>query len=213
MAQHSNSSFSKESTQLDEETLERLYRFLLPITTRWVYFSSLPSWRGQEYDLIQDIIQETIMRVQNYSQQSYVYFPERMSLVVAKHYYLDLKRKDHRLEHIISDALANDQSEYSEVAADNVFFEELFTLLAAEIMKFPRGQRVALLTDLARRMHFGSHATPLQEAFLQVEIDLKAYRLPIPLDPKARSRFASLLSYGYHRLLKLESVQRYIKDL
>ncbi len=213
MSQNQHAFFARNDNYLSEETLNYLYKYLLPVVTRWVYFCNLPSWSGQEYDVIQDIIQETITRLVKYAEQSHVYAPERMCLVIAKHYYLDLKRKDYRIEHIIADVIAVDQGEFSEMACNNVILEELFTLLASEISKFPKCQRTALLTDLASRMHFGPELTLLQKSFLQIGINLQAYRLPIPLDLKARQKRASLLNHAYRRLLKLESVQRYIADL
>src|SRR5947209_7422270 len=116
----------------NEEDLEKLYKFLLPIVSRWVYFSYLSLWRGQEYDIIQDIIQETVVRLALYSQQFYVYFPERICLVIAKRYYLDLKRKDSRVDHIIAETFVDEQRQFWEIAFENVYYEELFTLRSEE---------------------------------------------------------------------------------
>src|ERR1700682_179152 len=198
------------SSCLTEEILDNLYKFLQPNVMRWVYFSCLPSWRGQEHEIVQDIVQETMVRLSLYSQQSYVYFPERMCLVIAKRYYLDLKRKDFRIDHIIAETFVDEQREFSEVALENVFYEQLFILLATEISKFPEYQKEALLKDLASRVHFGTEPTVLQRAFLNVGIDLNEYRLPIPLDFKKRSQYSSLLYHAYRRLMNLESVQQFI---
>src|SRR6266516_4791538 len=89
------------NSSIDEEILNNLYSFLRPSVSRLVYFSNIPAFQGQEYDLIQDIIQEAIVKFTFYSQETYVFFPKQMVLVIAKRLFLDTVRKESRIEHSI----------------------------------------------------------------------------------------------------------------
>jgi hypothetical protein len=95
----------------------------------------------------------------------------------------------------------------AEVSIEQTYQEWLFTLLARKIATFPEKQRVALLIDLANRMCFDTHPTPLQQAFLQVGIRLQEYQQPGPRDPVGRNRHASLVSQAYKRLAHLLDTQ------
>src|SRR5436190_1554328 len=46
----------------DNTTWDRLYRLLKSQVSRWVYASNLPLWRGQEEDIIADIVQEAVIQ-------------------------------------------------------------------------------------------------------------------------------------------------------
>lgn len=46
----------------DNATWDRLYRILKSQVSRWVYGSDLPLWRGQEEDIIADIVQEAVIQ-------------------------------------------------------------------------------------------------------------------------------------------------------
>src|SRR6266516_8030672 len=151
MTRLTNALYPQTINGTNEKTLDDLYRFLHPTVSRWVYFSNIPAFHGQENDLIQDIIQETIFRFTLYSQEIYVFFPERMALVIAKHFFLDLTRKESRMEHSIPETFPNEKHDFSEEAVNNVYQGQVFTVLAKEIASFPHGQKTALLVDLAWR--------------------------------------------------------------
>jgi hypothetical protein len=116
-------------------------------------------------------------------------------------------RRDRRLQHtfsadyvpIISSAEDNQLSPF-EIAAEQVYQEELFTQLAHEIAHFPAKQRTALLIDLANRIHFDTELTPLRKVFLAEGIDLQLYQRPLPNDPIERAKQAALTSLAYKRV-------------
>lgn len=100
------------------------------------------------------------------------------------------------------DVVANGESQVDpvEFAIEQLYQGWLFTQIAQQIAHFPGKQQEALLVDLAQRMQFGTQATPLQKALLQVGIDIQVYCHPLPEDIKERKRHTALLSYAYKRL-------------
>jgi hypothetical protein len=200
-----------------------LYSLLLPLVKRWVYASNVSSWNGQETDIAWDIVLTAIKRTFEYvlkaqREGTNIASLERLSLVIAKNYYQDLRRKDYRLLHFDRDgylqesrSVIHHETDFSEAVLDKVYEEWLFNELAKEIAKFPRKMRTALLIDLARRMEFdevNSNPTPLQQAFLEVGIRLQEYQFLLPIDPIGRARHSSLVSLGYKRIATLFSVQK-----
>src|SRR6266581_4061869 len=179
----------------------KLYSFLRPRVERWVYSSHISSWRGQEEDLVDDIVQEAVIRTLKYARRaeqgevSMIASFEGFSLKIAHNYLQDLRRRDWRLSHFIT---------------DYQFLESIIVMLPAEIVKLPTKQRRALLIDLANRMHFGVYPTPLQRAFLEVGIQLQDYQQALPEDPVELSRHRSLVSIAYKRIANLACVKQYI---
>jgi DNA-directed RNA polymerase specialized sigma24 family protein len=189
-----------------------LYSSLRPLVKSLVYSSGISSWRGQEEDIVEDIIQETIVRVLKVIRRaengecSQIASPKALSIVIARHYYEDLRRRDKRLlrnhtnEHWLE---VNDDRQGpvdpSEQALNNVFLEWLYVKFSIEAVKFSQKQRIALLIDLANRMDFGLVPTPLQKAFLEVGIQFQDYQKPLPKDPVERSRIAANTSLAYKR--------------
>ncbi len=81
-----------------------LYSLLLPLVKRWVYASNVLSWNGQETDIAWDIVLTAIKRTFEYvlkaqREGTNIASLERLSIVIAKNYYQDLRRKDCRLLH------------------------------------------------------------------------------------------------------------------
>ena len=184
--------------------------------------SGLPSLQGQEHDAREDLVQETIVRAFEYSlrtdrgENSIKSF-KSFTLAIMRNYREDRRRKDHRLVRLEQlqptsrDYLARcDQVDPAEIAIENAFQEQLFCIIATEIVNFPPKQKRALLMDLANLMFFDDQPTPLQRAFLQVGIRLQDYQQPIPVDPKEAGRFASILYQAYKRVANLKCVQQYI---
>lgn len=201
-------------------TWSDLYPSLRSLAHRLVFSFHIPCWQGQEYDIAEDIVQETMRRLIEYAQKVElgdaipIRSLECLMRVIACNYCKDLRRHDLRLVHMTSDDDAYDiytmmeiSVDPSEVATENIYQEGLFTLIACEIARFPEKQRVALLIDLASRMSFDTPPTPLQEAFLKVGMRLQEYRGPLPSDRVGRNRHASLLSQAYKRLTLLLDVQ------
>src|SRR5260370_40725169 len=162
-----------------------LYSLLLPLVKRWVYASNVLSWNGQETDIAWDIVFTSIKRtfesvLKAQREGTCIASLERLSIVIAKNCYRDLRRKDCRLLRIDRDSYSQeksmtirDEADLSEAVLDKVYEEWLFNELAKEIAKFTRKMRTALLIDLARRMEVdeaNSNPTPLQQAVLGVGI-------------------------------------------
>src|SRR6266478_1395721 len=151
-----------------------LYPRLLTLVKRWVYASNVLSWTGQESDVAWDIVLTSIKRTFEYvlkarSEGTNIASLERLSIVIAKNCFLDLRRKDLRLLHLDHD--------------EHLQEEWLFKEVAKVVADFPEKMRTALLIDLARRMDFNeadSDPTPLQQAFLEVGIQLQEYQCLLP---------------------------------
>ena len=215
----STSANNSTSDMYGDTAWNDLYPSLRSLARRIVFSSQVPAWRGQEYDIAEDLVQETMRRLIEYAQKvelgnaTPIHSLECLMRVIACNYGKDLRRHDLRQVHMTSDDDAYDiytimeiSVDPSEVAIENIYQEGLFTLIACEIARFPKKQRVALLIDLASRMSFDTPPTPLQEAFLKVGMRLQAYRQPLPSDRVGRNRHASLLSQAYKRLTLLLSV-------
>src|SRR5215470_17565624 len=86
-----------------------LYSFLRLYVRHLVYTSGIATWRGQEDDIVDDIVQETIVRVLKSIRRAEsgegipIASPEGLSIVIARNYFEDLRRRDRRLVRIASD--------------------------------------------------------------------------------------------------------------
>jgi DNA-directed RNA polymerase specialized sigma24 family protein len=206
----------------EDSTWGTVYPKLRPFVRYLVNSFKVPSWYGQEEDIIEDIVQETTRRLLERARKAQngeaaaIRSLQHMMVTIAYNYYRDLKRRDRRLFRVpaysslchVYDSSA--ESHLLEVVVDKVYQERLFTLITREVQYFPDKQREALLIDLANRMSFDTRPTPLQAAFLKVGIELQQYQRPLPTDPKERSRHVSLLTHAYKRIAHLPCVQRYI---
>src|SRR6516162_9110660 len=92
---------TREALLDNERFWNNLYEILHNPVTAFVHRSKLPSWVGQEDDIVKDIIQETVVRMckkfltapdEIFSIQSM----EAYSYTVAYRYFLDLQRKEKR---------------------------------------------------------------------------------------------------------------------
>jgi DNA-directed RNA polymerase specialized sigma24 family protein len=222
MCENTSNSYSISADLSDEATWNHLYSALRSRTRYLVYSFVLPSWRGQEEDIIEDIVQETLRRLIERAHKSErgeappIQSAEHIMMIIAQNYCTDLRRRDRRVIRIIpSDHSVEVHQDTSEQAhpfdsgTENVYQEKLFEIAAREIANFPDKQRTALLIDLANRMSFATHITPLQKAFLSIGIQLQQYQRPIPSSPLERTRHFSLLSYAYKRVAHLPCIQAY----
>lgn len=206
-----------------EDTWKQLYSLLESLARCFVYSSHVPTWKGQEQDIIADITQETARRIIEHSQKAArsevppIQNLKHMLFAVARNYCVDLYRHDHRFVRLQQrDAVLRasldpkDQVDPAEEGLENVYLEMLFRNVAREVAAFPDKQRRAILIDMATRMHFGGRRTPLQRAFLECGIDLREYRQALPSNPRERSRHVALANYSYKRVAGLRLVQEYI---
>jgi DNA-directed RNA polymerase specialized sigma24 family protein len=221
---HQNASFllSKGCDLSSDESLSKLYHSTRHRVKRLVHSSNIASWHGQEYDIVEDHVQEAVVRTWKFSQQAVhrevrpLGSPEAMCITIARHYSIDRMRQSRRF-------VRREQNNYTpeaqivryhqvdplEEVIDKAFEESLLLMLPSEILEFPEKQRTALLIDLANRMDFDGDPTPLQQAFLNVGIQMRNYQIPLPTDPVELNRHRSLVSIAYKRLKELSSIKEY----
>lgn len=191
----------------------KLYSLLRPLVKHWVYSSGISSWRGQEDDVAEDIVQEAIFRLLKYvlnadkGEAAPVEIPEHMVITIARNCFIDKIRKDGRLvryeaddrmslEHIIKSSTIDP----SEIAFNHVYHAWLFIKLADFVVTVSIKQQTALLRDLAQRMHFGQTPTPLQQAFADKGLDLQQHQDWKSADRREQSQYASNLSISYKKI-------------
>jgi len=214
---------SHDNVDLNTEvTWNDFYPALRSFARYLVRSFQVASWRGQEEDIIEDIVQETARRLIERTRKAErgeadpIRSLKNMMTVIAKNYCKDLRRSDRRLSRAHSQGNepetavnAGAQTHALDAVTESVYQESLFTLVAHEIANFPEKQRKALLVDLANRMCFDTKPTPLQKAFLKEGIQLRRYQQPLPADPRERSRQIAILSYAYRQISRLPCVQAY----
>ena len=143
----------------------KLYPSLESLAKYFVYTLHVPSWRGQEDDVVADIVQETGRRLIERSRKAErgeatpIHSLKNMIIAIAHNYCNDLGRHDRRLSRIQSQVAVqqthltmHDQACVLESGTENVYQKSLFKLVAREIASFPAKQRNAVLTNLANRM-------------------------------------------------------------
>jgi DNA-directed RNA polymerase specialized sigma24 family protein len=223
MTAHINSTEPPQCDLRSDTTWNKLSLLLRPLIKRWVYRSHVPSWRGQELDVVEDILQESLFRIFKYAKKAEcgevapIELLERISIVIAHNCCKDMRRKDQRLTRFLSEEqmfgrrlVMSTKSDASEIAFNNLFREWLYIKLSQDIIRFPEKQRRALFVDLANLMHFDEEPTPLQQAFLNQKIRLQDFQQPLPANSVERSRHASLVSLAYRRVSKLSSMKPYV---
>jgi len=219
MTAHTNSTEPPQCDLCSDTTWQKLSLLLRPLIKHWVYCSHVSSWKGQEFDIIEDILQESLFRIFKYAKKAEcgevppIEMLEHISMVIAHNCCKDMRRKDQRLTRLSLDeqmfvrqVVMPNRSEVSEIALDNLFREWLYMKVSQDIVKFPEKQRRALLVDLANMMHFDEEPTLLQQAFLEQKIRLQDYQQSLPMNSVERSRHASLLSVALKRVGKLKYV-------
>src|SRR5437667_11077154 len=88
---------------MSDTTWSALYPALRSLACYLVRTSPLPYWHGQEDDMAEDIVQETVRRVIERAQKaergeaSPIQSLKQMATTVAYNYCRDLKRRDYRL--------------------------------------------------------------------------------------------------------------------
>jgi hypothetical protein len=220
LTMYANLTNSYQGDLYGEHTWRDIYPALRSLARYLVYTAHVPSWKGQEEDIIEDVVQETARRLLLRAQKaergeaSPIVSLTQMMTAIAQNYCKDLRRRDYRLSHElpsdVSSEIRDEQSHLLETITESIYQEGLFKLLAHEIATFPDKQRTAVLIDLANRMSFDAQPTPLQKAFLAAGIQLQQYRRPLPAHRRERARHTALLSYAYKRIAHLPCVQQYI---
>jgi DNA-directed RNA polymerase specialized sigma24 family protein len=214
----SNNAASQEHNKLttDREIFwAELYFLLRPLVKHWVCTARISSWLGQQEDLIEDIVQETIFKLLNYTQRAEkgevapVQNIEHLAITIARNYFRDLKRKDRRidrfelydrtsLEHVVK----SKNVDPSEIALNHVYYAWVFMKLAEFVVTVSTKQQTALLRDLSQRMSFGQAATLLQQVFADKGLDLKRHQDWKSSDKREQSQHAANLSLSYKKIEK-----------
>ena len=220
MLTNSVTTYSDSLDLNSEATWNDLYTTLRTLTRYLVYSFHVPSWRGQEEDVIEDIVQETARRLIERARKAErgeaepIHSLKQMMIVIAQNYCKDLRRSERRSYHKLPQDYSPEtfggvaeQVHTLDAATENVYQEWLYMLIAHEIANFPEKQRQAILTDLANRMSFDTRPTALQKAFLNEGIQLQQYQRSLPASPQERSRHVSLLSHAYKRIAHLPCIQ------
>ena len=211
-------------SRFKDEEWENLYPLLRTRVARWVRFTRVPLWTKQREEIIEDIVQDALLKIFAYEQKvergeaRSIDSLESICAVTAYHCYVDALRRDRNVVPLIQDALEPGayvirgfDVDPSELAVENIYHELVFIQAASWIVCLPDKQRIALLIDLANRMFFDPfRSTPLQKALASVGIDMHDYKKPLPGDKQARARHAAHLSLAYKRLALLAYMQRYI---
>jgi DNA-directed RNA polymerase specialized sigma24 family protein len=209
MALHSNSSDPSRCGTFSDATWENLYTTLRSPVRRWVYTSGISSWLGQEEDITEEIVQESISRTferslrLHDSEETVLRSPEAMAYTIARNYYNDLRRREGRIDRFGTDENAYRNiagADLIELALEGMYQQWILERAAYEISTFPEKQRRALLVDLAKHTDFDEPPTALQQVLLTVDIRLQDYRQSRLADQVMRSRHAALLSVAYRRL-------------
>ena len=199
---------------------EKCYQQLYQQVRRMVNRMKLPRWLGEEEDVTWDIVQDSMRKVLEYTQkvelgeEEPVQEIEKFLYTTAFHCLLDRRRREKRLCSENASLLrgsVESKPHPSDVATENVYQEDLFSIVAQKIAHFPSKQRSALLTDLAKRMAFEEKPTTLQAAFQAEGFWLEEYRFCQPSNEKERSRHAALLYQANQRLKELQ--EKKDKDL
>ena len=222
---YQNASFpsSKGCNLSSDESLSKLYHATRPRVKGIVHLCGIIGWRGQEYDIVEDHVQEAVTRTWEFSQQAAcseapaLRSPEAMCMTIARHYSIDRMRQSRRFVRLEQNNCASEgwivrkhQVNLLEEVVDQAYEESLLLMLPAKIIEFPNKQRRALLIELVNRMDFDGELTPLQQAFLKVGVQLQDYQRALPEDPVELSRHRSLVSIAYKRVANLACVKQYI---
>ena len=183
--------------------------------------SNANTWKGQEHDTAEDLLQETIVRTLEYTHRvqrgeaAPVKSSKQFAATILHNYHEDKRRRDCKLvrfTHISPEAepvLLAQQVDSEEVVLEKLFREQLFFELVPEIVRFPEKQRTALLIDLANHTDFNASPGILQRAFLAVGIHLQDYQGLLSEDPVERSRHSANLNVAYKRIANLACVRPY----
>jgi DNA-directed RNA polymerase specialized sigma24 family protein len=196
----------------DEDRWAALYRLLWPLVRSWTYNAGVAIWKGQEQDVAEDLVQTSMEKIFKYiedAQKQHVIICslEHLSIVIAKHCFLDMRRRELRLLHFSHDDVASKEQvsqnllvDPSQEAEEKIYEEWLLARSAKTIATFSRKLRAAILVDLANRTCFDTEPTALQQAFLAVGVHLQDYQRASSIDAAERARQSALRSLAYKRL-------------
>lgn len=207
---------SGRNSDADDELWTDLYFLLRPLAKVWAYNAGVPIWKGQEHDIAEDIVQTALLKLLGYIKETRengtaIDSLEHLSVVIAKHSFLDMRRRELRLQHFSHDTsmpreqlsldrLTDPSTDPSQEAEEKIYEEWLLAISARTITAFSKKLRAAILADLANNSYFDDEPTALQQAFLAVGIRLQDHQRAPSADPAERGRQSALRSLAYKRL-------------
>lgn len=193
----------------DDDCWMSLYQLLSKKIHRWVRNANVPLWKRQQYDVAEDLVQTAMEKIFKYlsderRKERPVLSLQNLGLVVAKRCFIDLRRRDLRLQHFPENETASCGQFFYEFLVDpsleveeRLYEEWLLDSSARTIAAFSKKLRAAILVDLANRSVFDEEPSVLQRAFLELGISLRDYLRPPSLDPVERARLSALRSLAY----------------
>jgi DNA-directed RNA polymerase specialized sigma24 family protein len=192
-----------------------------------VYDSHIPDWLGQEDEITDDIVSECLKHLIERLEQASAgsaapiinIYP--FARQIAFHCFVDQWRKDKknvRFSQIAAEceeetAIGLILADMEDATLNAVYYEQLFRLIARDVVTFPKKQKEAMLRDHAKRMVCMTDPLPLLRAYEGVGIQLIDYLNHAPADEVERRRHSSLLHWAYQRLARCPSVQQYIAGM
>lgn len=204
----------RKSDYTNETLWENLSTVLKPRIKSWIRTHTLPSWRGQEDDIADDILQDTLEKLWRTFLKAEkgigraIEALERFAFRTARNCCIDRWRKDRRLlrlddgDHSYEDQISRTQYvDPEEIVVDKEYEHWRCSEVSLHVLSFSPKSQLALLIEFASKLTGrGEPAGPLQRALLARGVDLNYYRRDMPADPKLKGRHASLVSQGYKKL-------------
>jgi DNA-directed RNA polymerase specialized sigma24 family protein len=193
---------------------EVLYPRLSTLIRGWVHTAGVATWKRQEQDLVEDIVQTAIEKIfkslrDAREHNEVIDSVPAWSMRIARNCFFDLIRRESRLLHFSQNEMEAEERQLPvmELLADStleieekLYEEWAITASAKKIATFSTKLRQAILADLANRACFDEEPSTLQQAFLAAGIRLQDYqRAPSP-DPAERGRQSALRSLAYKRV-------------
>lgn len=193
----------------DDELWMDLYNLLRPRAKALAYNAGVPSWKGQEYDIAEDIVQTTLLKTFQYMREKGedIRSVVKLSFKIARNSFIDMRRRELRLQHFSHDtSTPNEQLSLdrlvdpSQEAEEKIYEEWILATCASTIATFSTKLRLAILADLANLTYVAEEPTTLQQAFLAAGIRLQDYQRAPSADPAERGRQSALRSLAYKRV-------------
>ena len=191
-----------------------LTAILRPYIQNYIYKLNLNHWRGGEEQLVEDALHETFLRAIPYARDAEngiappVGSFEALCKTIARHYLVDLHRKDKRLVLSIDATSLFTEYQYVDVSVDpsEGVIEDMsqystMLLISTVIKDYSPKLKEAMLIHLANMEDFDDEQPrPLERALWAVGISLREYRRELPKNPVLRRRHATLVCLGLKTL-------------
>jgi DNA-directed RNA polymerase specialized sigma24 family protein len=196
--------FSPDSDQ----TWYDLYAWLMPFVEVWVNSIHIDNWHGQRRDISEDVVQDAIIRIFTYHQQSLqdtgrsIRSLKAFSKKVALNLLRDKIKKEKRLVRLTVIYGYGLPGTTEEPVQEDINLDHLdvVTEIARIIASLPRKQKTALLVDLANRLDLDDRLSSFEQALQAHGLCLRHYQYSLPTDSRERGRHTTLLSLARKRL-------------